>query len=74
MSDLMKPDLSATIAGVKFRNPVIAASGTFGYGTEYGRVVDVASLGGVCSKGLTLQAKPGNTGLRLVETPAGLPE
>jgi dihydroorotate dehydrogenase (NAD+) catalytic subunit len=68
----MKPDLSATIAGVKFRNPVIAASGTFGYGTEYGRVVDVASLGGVCSKGLTLQAKPGNTGLRLVETPSGL--
>ena len=72
MSDLTKPDLSATIAGVKFRNPVIAASGTFGYGTEYGRVVDVASLGGVCSKGLTLQAKPGNTGLRLVETPSGL--
>ncbi len=72
MSDLMKPDLSATIAGVTFRNPVIAASGTFGYGTEYGRVVDVASLGGVCSKGLTLQAKPGNTGLRLVETPSGL--
>ena len=38
-------DLSAAIAGVRFRNPVIAASGTFGYGAEYGRVIDVASLG-----------------------------
>ena len=65
-------DLSAAIAGVRFRNPVIAASGTFGYGAEYGRVIDVASLGGICSKGLTLEAKPGNTGLRLVETPSGL--
>lgn len=66
------PDLSVTIAGVRFANPVIAASGTFGYGTEYGRVLDVSSLGGVCSKGLTLAPKPGNTGTRLVETPSGL--
>jgi len=66
------PDLSVTIAGVRFTNPVIAASGTFGYGAEYGRVLDVSSLGGVCSKGLTLAPKPGNTGTRLVETPSGL--
>jgi len=66
------PDLSVTIAGVRFANPVIAASGTFGYGAEYGRVLDVSSLGGVCSKGLTLAPKPGNTGTRLVETPSGL--
>jgi dihydroorotate dehydrogenase (NAD+) catalytic subunit len=67
-----KPDLSITIAGVRFANPVIAASGTFGYGLEYSRVMDVSRLGGICSKGLTLEAKPGNTGLRLVETPSGL--
>jgi dihydroorotate dehydrogenase (NAD+) catalytic subunit len=65
-------DLSVKIAGVRFANPVIAASGTFGYGSEYSGIVDVAALGGICSKGLTLEAKPGNTGIRLHETPAGL--
>ncbi len=66
------PDLSVRVAGVPFSNPVIAASGTFGYGTEYSRVIDVASLGGICSKGLTLESRPGNAGPRLVETPSGL--
>jgi len=65
-------DLSVVIAGVRFANPVIAASGTFGYGTEYSKIIDIASLGGLCSKGLTLEPKPGNTGMRLWETPAGL--
>ena len=65
-------DLSVNIAGVKFANPVIAASGTFGFGTEFSEVIDVNVLGGICSKGLTLEAKPGNTGLRLQETPSGL--
>lgn len=68
----MKPDISVEIAGVRFANPVIAASGTFGYGTEFGGVMDVSSLGGICSKGLTLAPKPGNTGRRLLETPSGL--
>jgi len=67
-----EPDLSVTIAGVKFRNPVIAASGTFGYGREYGGLLDIAGLGGICTKGLTLNARPGNTGMRLHETPSGL--
>lgn len=65
-------DLSVSLAGVRFANPVIAASGTFGYGSEYSRVIDVSRLGGVCSKGLTLAPKSGNTGVRLVETPSGL--
>jgi len=69
---IAKPDLSVSIAGVRFANPVIAASGTFGYGTEYSKLIDVASLGGISSKGLTLDPKCGNTGLRLVETPSGL--
>jgi dihydroorotate dehydrogenase (NAD+) catalytic subunit len=66
------PDLSVTIAGVRFRNPVIAASGTFGYGKEYAGLLDIERLGGICTKGLTLNPRPGNKGLRLHETPAGL--
>jgi dihydroorotate dehydrogenase (NAD+) catalytic subunit len=66
------PDLSVTIAGVRLKNPVIAASGTFGYGREYGAFIDVSRLGGVCTKGLTLNPRPGNTGVRVWETPAGL--
>ncbi|WP_162510703.1 dihydroorotate dehydrogenase [Treponema endosymbiont of Eucomonympha sp.] len=66
------PDLSVTIAGVPFKNPLIAASGTFGYGTEYRRLVDAGIFGGVCSKGLTLEARSGNAGVRLWETAGGL--
>ncbi|MDR1300845.1 MAG: dihydroorotate dehydrogenase [Treponema sp.] len=66
------PDLSVRIAGIRFRNPVIAASGTFGYGREYQGLLNMASLGGICTKGLTLHPRQGNTGLRIYETPAGL--
>ena len=72
LSGDQSPDLSVKIAGVEFANPVIAASGTFGYGSEYASVMDVNGLGGICSKGLTLEGRPGNPGTRLVETPAGL--
>jgi dihydroorotate dehydrogenase (NAD+) catalytic subunit len=65
-------DLSVTIAGVRFKNPVIAASGTFGYGGEYDGIIDAARLGGICTKGLTLNPRPGNRGSRIWETPAGL--
>jgi dihydroorotate dehydrogenase (NAD+) catalytic subunit len=64
--------LSVTIAGVHLKNPVIAASGTFGYGREYAGIIDVSLLGGICTKGLTLNPRPGNTGIRVWETPAGL--
>lgn len=67
-----EPDLGVTIAGVRFQNPVIAASGTFGYGSEYADLVNVNALGGICSKGLTLEPRAGNTGNRLVETPSAL--
>jgi dihydroorotate dehydrogenase (NAD+) catalytic subunit len=66
------PDLSVTIAGVRFKNPVIAASGTFGYGREYRGIIDVSRLGGICTKGLTLHPRRGNDGRRLHETPSGL--
>jgi dihydroorotate dehydrogenase (NAD+) catalytic subunit len=67
-----EPDLSLNIAGVRLRNPVIAASGTFGYGQEYKGLLDIAGLGGICTKGLTLNPRSGNTGIRLHETPSGL--
>ncbi|MDR2595880.1 MAG: dihydroorotate dehydrogenase [Treponema sp.] len=67
-----KPDLSLKIAGVHFRNPVIAASGTFGCGKEYAPFFDISLLGGICSKGLTITPRPGNTGIRIWETPSGL--
>ena len=67
-----EPDLSVTFKGVKFSNPVIGSSGTFGFGTEYAPVFDVNRLGGIASKGLTLEPREGNTGIRLWETPSGL--
>lgn len=67
-----QPDLSVNIAGVDFSNPVIAASGTFGYGSEYQPILAVNRLGGICSKGLTLEGRPGNGGIRLKETAGGI--
>jgi len=67
-----EPDLSITIAGVRLRNPVIAASGTFGYGREYKGLLDIAGLGGICTKGITFKPRTGNSGIRLHETPSGL--
>ena len=65
-------DMSVNIAGVKFRNPVIAASGTFGNGREYSQIIDISLLGGICSKGLTITPRQGNTGMRIWETAGGL--
>lgn len=65
-------DLSVNICGVNFANPLIAASGTFGYGSEYSPLFDTNCFGGICSKGLTLDPKPGNKGTRLQECAAGL--
>ena len=65
-------DLYVNIAGVILRNPVIAASGTFGYGREYSNFFDVSLLGGICTKGLTMVPRSGNTGVRIWETPSGM--
>ena len=64
--------LSLTLCGVPLQNPVIAASGTFGFGHEYAEVMDVSRLGGICGKGLTLRGSAGNVGERVCETPSGL--
>ena len=65
-------NLHVSLLGKTLPGPVIAASGTFGYGVEYGEIVNLGVLGGVCSKGLTLNPKYGNEGERLLETPSGL--
>lgn len=64
--------LSLTLCGVPLKNPVIAASGTFGFGREYAERTDVSRLGGICGKGLTLHGSAGNAGMRVWETPAGM--
>ncbi|SHE84793.1 dihydroorotate dehydrogenase [Clostridium fallax] len=64
--------LKTVINGIEFKNPIIAASGTFGFGEEYRDFYDVGILGGICSKGLTLNPKEGNEGLRVYETSSGM--
>jgi len=66
------PDMSVKIKDVTLQNPLIGSSGTFGFGTEYASVFDVNRLGGISSKGLTLEPKQGNSGVRVWETPSGL--
>jgi dihydroorotate dehydrogenase (NAD+) catalytic subunit len=67
-----KPDLSVSFAGISFKNPVIAASGTFGYGVEYEDIVSLEKLGGFVTKGLSREPMTGNPPPRLFETAAGM--
>jgi dihydroorotate dehydrogenase (NAD+) catalytic subunit len=64
--------LAVEVAGLRFKNPLIAASGTFGYGVEYEGLLDVSRLGGLVSKGLYLEPRDGCPTPRIVETPSGL--
>ncbi|MDP4091305.1 MAG: dihydroorotate dehydrogenase [Bacillota bacterium] len=64
--------LRREICGIRFKNPVIAASGTFGFGREYSDFYDVSALGGICTKGLTLNKREGNDGIRVYETRGGM--
>lgn len=64
--------LGVDVAGLALKNPLIAASGTFGYGVEYEGILDLSLLGGIVSKGLYLEARTGCETPRIVETPAGL--
>jgi dihydroorotate dehydrogenase (NAD+) catalytic subunit len=66
------PDLSVRIGSLRLTNPIIAASGCFGYGVEYASAVDLSSIGGVAVKGLFLKEREGHAPPRIVETPAGL--
>lgn len=65
-------DLRVTVGQLTLNNPVLTASGTFGYGLEYDDYFDVAELGGICSKGLSLEPRHGNRPARICETAAGM--
>lgn len=65
-------DLRTELCGVELKNPIIMASGTFGFGKEYGEIYDISVLGGISSKGLTYAPKAGNDGLRVYETASGM--
>lgn len=67
-----KVDLQVKLAGVTLKNPVVVASGTFGFGREYGRFYDLSELGGICVKGLTAARREGNPPPRIAETPMGI--
>jgi dihydroorotate dehydrogenase (NAD+) catalytic subunit len=65
-------NLSATVASLKLKNPVMTASGTFGYGEEYAEYIDLNRLGAIVVKGLSITPREGNPTPRVVETPAGM--
>ena len=67
-----KIDLSVEISGLRLKNPVLTASGTFGYGLEFLPFLDLSELGGFCTKGLSLEPMPGNSPGRIMETPSGM--
>jgi dihydroorotate dehydrogenase (NAD+) catalytic subunit len=69
---MIKPNLSVEIAGIKMRNPVMPASGCFGFGEEYAPFIDINKLGAVVVKSVTLKPTIGNKPPRLCETPAGM--
>lgn len=68
----VEPDLSVEIAGLRLPTPLIAASGTFGYGDEYRGVADYSAIGAVSAKGLYLEPRPGCPPPRIWETPSGM--
>ena len=65
-------ELSINIGNLRLKNPVMTASGTFGYGIEYADLIDIARLGGICVKGTTIQPREGNDYPRMAETPSGM--
>jgi dihydroorotate dehydrogenase (NAD+) catalytic subunit len=67
-----KPNLEVEIAGIKLKNPVMTASGTFGYGQEFSPFIDLDRLGAMVLKGITLKPKMGNPPPRVIETPSGM--
>ena len=69
---MAQPDLSVNIGTLKLGNPVLTASGTFGYGAEYGRFVDLSEFGGIITKTLTVEPRAGNPPPRAAETASGM--
>ena len=67
-----RPNLAVEIAGIKLKNPVMPASGTFGYGEEYAPFLDLERIGAIVTKGLSLKPKAGNPTPRIAETISGM--
>lgn len=65
-------NMSVNLAGMTMKNPIVVASGTFGFGREYSQFYDLSELGGICAKGLTLHRREGNPAPRIAETPMGI--
>ena len=72
MSDAADVDLGVELAGIPLRNPVLTASGTFGYGTEFAPFLDLRRIGGFVAKSLTLEPRRGNPPPRIAEAPSGM--
>jgi len=68
----LKPDMRVRLAGIELANPVIAASGTFGYGIEFEEIVALEGIGGFVTKGISLQPMAGHAAPRIVQTAAGM--
>lgn len=68
----MKPNLCVSLGRLHLQNPVMAASGTFGYGEEYARLIDVNGLGAIVTKSISLKPRSGNPAPRIYETPSGM--
>ena len=68
----MKPDMRVQLAGIELVNPIIAASGTFGYGPEFEEIVSLRRIGGLVTKGISRKPMTGNQSPRLIETAAGM--
>ena len=71
-STRVSPRLAVEIAGVRFKNPVLTASGTFAYGIEFAHLMDLASIGGIVVKGISMKPIKGNPPPRICETPSGM--
>ena len=69
---MIRSPLSVRLGPLELKNPILTASGTFGYGLEFTEFVDLARIGGLCTKGLSLHAHAGNVPPRICETPAGM--
>ncbi len=65
-------NMKVNLAGVELKNPLVVASGTFGFGHEYNNFYNLSELGGICAKGLTLHSREGNPAPRIAETPMGI--
>ena len=68
----MKPDMKVKLAGIELANPVIAASGTFGYGIEFEEIVSLERIGGFVTKGISLEPMPGHQAPRIIQTASGM--